>query len=272
MSDEAQPQASQPAAVTSPQGGDGAPAAPQQSQPAQTGNGESDQDRNWRRLQGDRDYWRDRAAQLEQQQTRQPAEKQQEEQGAKTLADFEFDDAKYQSYLLEQAEKRAEKAAERKLQEQSERQAAERRKAAFEDRQKAFAKDHPDYSEIVSNPRFTQSDALLAEIMESEEGPAIAMYLASNLSEANRLNAMSAVEVARAVAKLENKLHSEREKAKAAKNQLPVGDQPAPTPKIDGASEGSGASVKPDSPDSDKLSDAEWMRRRNAQVKAKRAK
>lgn len=259
---------SQPSAVASPQGEGAAPAAAQPSQPAHV---ETDQDRNWRRVREELDYSRDRIRQLEQELSRPQLDRKQEPQaeGPKTLADFEFDDARYQAYLLKQVESRATETAERKLREQAERQAAERRQAAFEDRQKAFAKDNPDYHEIVSNPRFTQSDALLSEIMESDEGPAIAMYLASNLSEAKRLNAMSPVEVARAVAKLENKLQGEREKAKAARNQLPVGDQPAPTPKLDGASEGSGGSVKPDTAESDTLSDAEWARRRNAQIRAR---
>lgn len=244
--------------------------ATQQQPPAN----DDSQDRNWRQLRGDRDYWRDRATQLEQQHRapRQPEQGTEQPPARKTLADFEFDDGKYSDYLREEARREAREATRAELSQAEERRAAQRRESQFAERQTAFAKDTADYHQVVSNPAFVQSEAVLAEIMESEQGPALAYYLASNIAEANRLNAMSPIDVARAVARLEAKLVGEREKAKAAKNQIPVGQQPAPTPKLDGSSEGSGASVKPDTAESDALSDAEWARRRNAQIKARSAR
>lgn len=191
------------------------------------------------------------------------------ETSGKTLADFEFDDTRYSAYLREEATRAAREAAQAEFTSQREREISQRRAAQFAERQKAFAKDTTDYHSVVSNPAFTQSEALVAEIMESDEGPAIAYYLANNLDIANRLNALPPVAVAREVARIEARLIGEREKAKAAKNQIPVGNPPPP--KLDGSGD-PGATVKVDSPDSDNLSDAEWARRRNAQLRARNAR
>lgn len=203
-------------------------------------------------------------ARRELEQLRQPPK--QQEVGSKTLADFEFDDQRYGAYLREEATRAAREAAQAEFASQREREMSQRRTAQFAEKQKAFAKDTQDYHSVVSNPAFTQSEALVAEIMESDEGPAIAYYLGNNLDIAARLNALPPVAVAREVARIEARLVGEREKAKAAKNQIPAGNPPPP--KLEGGGD-PGTTVRVDSAESDSLSDAEWARRRTAQLRAR---
>lgn len=237
---------------------------------------ESDQDRNWRqtreslqRERQEREYWQGEATRLRA--APKPVVQEEDSGPAKTLADFEFNEANYARYLSEQVTRNTTEAVRKELQQERDAQIKRERVASFETRQQAFAKDNPGYHEAVSNPAFTQSDALLDELMESTEGAAIAMYLANNLDITRKLNQMSAVQVAREVARLEVKVTSEREKAKTAKNQIPASDQPAPTPRLSG--EGDSGRVSVDSPESDTRMDAdEWARRRNKQEARRRAK
>lgn len=240
------------------------PTAGEQSSQTQQPQRESEADRNWRQMREDRDYYRGEITRL--QRELEARTKPREEQAAaqaeklKTLADFEFDEPAYNQYLTQhlakQTTEHATRAAREALEAERREQAAAARRTAFEDRQKAFAKDNPGYFDAVANPRFTQSDALIEEILESEEGPAIAMYLANNLDIASKLNRLDERGVAREVARLESKVLAERAKAKEARNQLPA-DAPAPAPKLEGAAAGAGT-VSTTSPDSDRLSDEEW--------------
>jgi len=228
---------------------------------------DSPQERNWRELREDREYWRAEAQRLRNETQRQQAPQPQPEkvpEAPKTLADFEYDEAKFAAHLREVTRMEAAEAARAELAKERERQAEKQRQAAFAERQKAFAKDNPEYHAAVSNPRFVQSDALLAELMESEEGPAIAMYLANNLDKADMLNQLPPVAVAREVARLESKLIAERAKAKEAKNQLPAG-APPPVPKLEGSD--AALDKDPTSADSDNLSPDEWLKRRNKQLR-----
>src|SRR5690349_1903172 len=64
----------------------------------------------------DAQYWRDQALRAQQP----PNAPQAATEEVKTLADFGYDEAKYQTHLIEQVEKRAVKAAEKRLREQQE--------------------------------------------------------------------------------------------------------------------------------------------------------
>lgn len=219
--------------------------------------------KNWRETERDRDdakrnadearrdaqYWRDQA--LRAQQPQQPAKP--AETAVKTLADFEYDDAKYQSYVLEQAEQRAVKAAEKRLKEQQEADTRERRKAEFAKREAAFEKDNPDYRSKTRSPSFAVSDAMAEVFQESEEGPAVALYLANNLGLADTIARLPPLAAARELGRIEAQLVSER---KAAKK---VSETPPPVPKLEGSGD---STPRPPttSPESDKLTDDEWVK------------
>ncbi|MGH6633196.1 MAG: hypothetical protein ACREB0_07545 [Sphingopyxis sp.] len=254
------PGESQTPAVVPPNGDTSAAAAGNTNANGAPPEGGSDQDRNWKNLRGDRDYWRDRATQLETAQPRQPQNAtppaNETPPTKKTLADFGYDEAKYDDYLAERATEVARKTVREELTADEQRKAAEARRNTYESRATEFAKANPTYHEAVTNPRFTQSDALIGEIMESANGPALALYLANNLDETNKLNRMTPVQVAREVARLEAKL------ANAAppvpKNQVPAGDPPPnPPAKLEGSGD---PGIKKDPA---KLTDSEWWANRN---------
>ena len=200
-------------------------------------------------------YWREQALRAQQ-----PKELVREaESQVKTLADFEYDDAKYQSYVLEQAEKRAVAAAEKRLKDQGETDARERRKATFVQRETEFAKTAADYREKTRSASFPVSDAMAEVFAESEEGPAVAYYLANNLNLADSIARMQPLAAARELGRIEAKLISEREKA--AKT---VSNAPPPPPKIDGAGD---PKVDKDPKDMTDVEFAKWRRKQIAQRK-----
>jgi hypothetical protein len=218
-----------------------------------------------REAERDRDYWRELA--LRNQQPREPEPQKPVQSAPKTLADFEYDEGKYQAYLFEQAEQRAVTAAEKRLKEQQEAERAERRKQSFAQREKDFAKDKADYHEKTRDPRVPITQAMADVIAESDDGPALAYYLASNLAQADQIAQLSPLAAARELGRIEARLASERERAKEAEKR--VSQAPPPPAKVEGSGD-SPNRIDPDTPDSDKLTMTEWLKRREKQVSQRR--
>lgn len=207
----------------------------------------------------ERDYYKDLAQRG--QQTVQPA---QVDEPAKALADFGYDEGKYAQYLVSQAEARAAKTVQQQIEQQRTREQRQQSQQAFEARAEAFAEEVEDYEEVVSNPSLSITPAMAEAIMASEDGPAVAYYLGKNPGIAFSLSQLPPIQAAREIGRIEGKLAAER----SAVQKKTVTKTPEPPGKLDGTN--SGASVKIDAPESDTLSDAEWARRRNAQIKARR--
>lgn len=207
----------------------------------------------------ERDYYRDLVQRG--QQTAQPA---QVDETAKTLADFAYDEGKYAQYLVSQAEARAAKTAQQQIEQQRTREQQQQAQQAFEARAEAFAEEVEDYDEVVGNPSLPITPAMADAIRGSEEGPAVAYYLGKNPGIASSLAMLPPIHAAVEIGFIAGKLRAER----AAVQKKTVTKAPEPPGKLDGTN--SGASVKIDAPESDTLSDAEWARRRNAQIKARR--
>jgi len=215
--------------------------------------------RNWRETERDRDHWRELALKQTQPQQRTEPEASVTE---KTLADFEYDEVKYQRYLKDEVSKTAVEAARRELKAEQERNAGAQRKVSFVARETEFAKSVDDYDAITRNPRLPITEAMVEVVEDSDDGPALLYHLGKNPDITAKLAQLPPIAVARELGKIEARLAYERERAKEASK---VSKAPAPPPKVDGL-EPSIGNVKPDSPDSDKLSDDEWARRRNKQV------
>lgn len=226
--------------------------------------------KNWRDTERDRDdakrradeaardaqYWRDQA--LRAQQPREPAKPAETPpEAVKTLADFEYDEAKYQQYLFTQAEQRAVKAAERSLKEQQDRDAKERRKATFAQRETEFEKATPDYRSKTRSPSFPVSDAMAEVFSESDEGPAVAYYLANNLTLADQISKLPPLVAAMELGAIKAKLIATREQA--AKK---VSDAPPPPPKIEGAGD---PKIEKDPKEMTDAEFSKWRRRQIAQ-------
>lgn len=186
-----------------------------------------------------------------------------QEDGLKGLKDFDYDEAKYYSYLEDRAAKRAEKAAQsateviRKEMQQAE---ANRR---WETRQAEYAKQHKDYFEVINRP-WSCSQPMAEAIKESDEGPAIAEHLAKNPDLAARMSELGPIQAAREIGKIEARIVADRTKPKD------VSKAPPPPPKVEGAEPG--LRVDTTSAESDKLSDSEWIKAEAARMarKAKR--
>lgn len=210
-----------------------------------------------------------RAAQLERelrQRQQQPAS----EEPTKTLEDFGYDDRKYQDYLFGVAEKRAVEAAKRVRQEEQEQTSRATRARKFQEREVEFEKQTKDYREVAHYAPISQD---LADIItEMESGPEVAYFLGKNRAVALSLNDLppriAAIELGRIDAKLSAEKATKAAALEAARLAKAVSQAPPPAGKIEGA--GEAGSIDLGSADSDSLSDAEWARRREKQVKRQR--
>lgn len=229
--------------------------------------------RNWRETERDRDYWRELALRDQRRPAeREPSQREQQpvDQELKTLADFNYDERAYGQYVQKVAEQAAERRVEglrkefRETQTQAERDAA---RSDFGERATAWAKEQKieDIDRMFADPRDGGpiiTDSMAETIMDSELGPAVLHYLAKNRSVSNQIARMAPLQQAREIGRLEAKLST-------APTPNRVSGAPPPAPRIDGSGTG-GGTVKADSADSDKLSDAEWMRLRNKQIEGRR--
>lgn len=205
-----------------------------------------------------------RAYQLEQQlaQVRQqPAQ----EEKPKTLADFEYDEGKYQNYLFDQAEKRAEAAARRVQVEQQQTTDRARRDRTFQERAIAFQKEDPKgWEAAVTAPL---DDRVVDVIKDLENGPQIAAYLGTNPDLALPLNHLPervlAIELGRIDAKLSREKADKQAALAAAKAAKAVTSAPPPAPQI----EATNAQVEKDP---SQMSDAEFAKWRKKQIEQRR--
>lgn len=224
----------------------------------------------------ERDYWRDLALKSNQRDPEpsreRPPPEESDDQDLKTLADFNFDERAYGKYIRDVAKESARRELEGFRKETTERQTQQSREAArteFGDRATSWAKEQKieDVDRMFAAPADggpTVTDAMAETIMESEHGPALLHYLAKNRQVSSQIARMTPLQQAREIGRLEAKLSSGPQPNK-------VSGAPPPAPRIDGAGVG-GGTVKPDTADSDKLTDAEWMRLRNKQVAARQSR
>lgn len=180
------------------------------------------------------------------------------------LEDFAFDEAAYQAALLELASKEAARAVREELKrEESERQKQVQVKS-WKQREAEFKAKTPDYDDVVYTAPI--SDAMADLIMESEIGAEVAYYLGKNPDEARQIAELDPVKAARALGRIEAKL--EKPPAPPTPKPVAVSKAPPPPPRIEAA--GEAAPVRADSPESDKLPMAEWMRLRTKQLARKK--
>lgn len=86
--------------------------------------------------------------------------------------------------------------------------AADAQVAEFKVRAADFAQDVPDFDDtVMNNPTFALSNEATSQVMQSEQGPAVAYYLAKNRDEAARLSGLTnPTDVAREIGKIEGRL------------------------------------------------------------------
>jgi len=205
-----------------------------------------------RETERDRDYWKDQA------QSKRPEQPEQRPamEAGKTLADFEYDEAKYTQYVMDQATE----AATRTVQEQVHKQSEGRKQADFQSKEAEFVKSSDDYMSVTRNPQLKISNDMVSVIQESDVGPQVLYYLGKNESESAAISRMPPLAMAREIGRLEAKVSATAKKASVSK-------APAPTPKIKAVEPSLNA--KASSPDSDKLSGKDWLKKRNKEIAAR---
>lgn len=176
---------------------------------------------------------------------------------APTLEQYGYDESKYQLAVADYVRAEARREALAAIQQLEGHKAQAERAKSWQQREAEFAAKQADYREVAYDPTVPISATMAECIAESDLGPQVAYYLAKNKDEAARIAGLSERAAAREIGRIEARIS-------AKPISPPVSKAPPPPPKIE-AADGTVA-VRPDSSDSDKLSDAEWAKKRNAQL------
>lgn len=171
----------------------------------------------------------------------------------KSLADFDYDEAAFQSHIVEQAKAEALRV----VQESNQYQSSNAARASFLEREAKYAEENPEYYGVTRNPSLTITGDMVDVAMESEDGPAVLMHLGKYPEVASRLATLSPIGLAREIGKIEAKISASAQGSK-------VSNAPSPVPKIEAAA--AVTSINPASPESDKLTTKEWLKRREKQL------
>lgn len=167
-------------------------------------------------------------------------------------SDFASDDEHQQAQFQHAILKEAERIAEQKVAETQRKTAHESAVQAFWDKADEVSDRFPDFHSVVRDPTLPLRDHVFDFVMEAENGPEVAYWLAKNRSEADRIAAMSPVKAVLRLAQVQAEL--------AAKPKQTISNAPAPMKPI-----GRGRTSDSDLPqDSD---DAEtWVRKERARL------
>jgi hypothetical protein len=194
----------------------------------------------------EKEYWRNQALK--------PKEEPETPKQVPTLAQFEYDETKYQAALVEWTRAEARKEAIEAVKAEKAKERDEARVTSFKTREADFISKTPDYQEKVYDPSVPISPTMVELIAESPDGPALAYHLANNVELARQIANLPPLAAAREMGRIEAKLSQPK--------AVPVVSKaPAPPPKID--------AVEPEvSKDPSNMTDKEfatWRRRQIAQ-------
>lgn len=182
------------------------------------------------------EYWKQRASQPEQSPL----------QPDKTLADFEYDEGAYSSYLIDWSQQQTQAQAQQYLRQQEQM----RVQASHNARQAEFSSTVEDYEQVALNPRLNINQHMAGVIQQSDVGPEVLYHLGKNPDVAESLAQMSPGIMAMEMGRIAERL-------KTVKKQS-VSNAPSPTPKI--KAETASRPVSSLDPESDKLSADEWWK------------
>lgn len=142
-----------------------------------------------------------------------PAPKAAEPQGAPKLEQFEsFDDyvSAKAEWVAEQKFRTLTESQQRAAQEQQAKRQQAEVSQSWQQRVESARTSVPDYDEIIESADVVLSPAMGQAIVESEQGPMVALYLARHPEEAEKLASLSPTAVARAIGRIEAKLEGEQ--------------------------------------------------------------
>ena len=150
------------------------------------------------------------------------------EEPFKTVADFDYDEGKWQQYMAEEVTRRAETAAERVARGIQTDVHTERLEQEFADRERKFAETVKDYDEVAKSPSLRISEPMAAVMRGQENGPELAYYLGSNPDISARIASLPAAAAGYELGLISIELAAEKAKAQ----QKVVTKAPPPPPKI----------------------------------------
>lgn len=184
------------------------------------------------------------------------------QEAPKTLADFDYNEADYQQYIFDQAERRAEAAVNRRL---AQEQPAEVNQDAvkFSNAETKFAAEHDDYHDVVYDPTLRISPDMRDYVQASEIGPELVYHLGKNPDIAMDIASLPPALVGRELGKIEDGLMKAKVKPKEV-------SKAPPPPKGDLGGGTAAPSIKTTDPSSDKLSDQEWFAKEEARLAKQR--
>jgi hypothetical protein len=189
---------------------------------------------------------------------KQIAEKPVEVEPFKTVADFDYDEAKYQQYMATEIDKRATSVAEKVAGSHADDGAKRKAYDDFFTAEKEFAGTVKDYHKLVGDPDLKFSPAMAQATQVELKDPNLIYYLASNKDVAERLFNMSDLGMGIELGSIRKGLETEKAKAKSAKS---VSDALPPVKKIGGSDPGKTKKIT----DSD-ITDSQFRKMREKQI------
>ncbi len=178
------------------------------------------------------EFWRNQA-QGQRTNTAEPAKP------APKPADFDYDMDRWSDahakWTDEQIEIRSASAAQRLSEQRGQQEHSHRVLSKFQEREAEFAKVTPGYYEAVSDPRLAQfsTPTIIEVIGDSEVCPAISKHLADNPHELARISALSPLQQARELGRIETAVS--KAKAPAPTTKHPLRTAPPPPRPVGGA-------------------------------------
>ena len=178
----------------------------------------------------------------------------------KSLADFEYDEQRYNDYLFGEMDKRMDKrletALEKQFHQRETQQQQKQRFSKFSQSEREFAKKTPDYFDVTHNdPSLPFTETVKDLLASSDIGPELAYHLAKNPDQLYEIADMDERSAARAMGRMEERIQAAR-KAPPGRS---VTRAPAPATTVDATDE---TLEKEDG----EMSDAEWLARRRKAV------
>lgn len=185
-----------------------------------------------------------------------------------TLEEVGYDEAKYQAALIEYATKHAEEVVTRRLTEAEQKRTEQTRAGKFLERVQEVAKANPDFdpNEIFQRQFYPVSETMREIMLDSDSGADLLHWVHTNQDQAAKIANLPPHLAAKEMGRIEAIL----EQRKASPPPRPtVSKAPPPPPRVEDA-ETTMTGVKPSDAESDKLSDAEWRRMREKELKRKK--
>lgn len=180
----------------------------------------------------DRDYWRQQAMSNQPEKPKDPVD-----EPLKTLADFEYDEAKYQQHIFDKARSGAVEEAQRVIKEDQSQQTSTRRVASFEAKELEFAKSVDDYQDVARDNDLPVTQVMADVVTEMDNGPEVLYYLGKNPDLAYEIAQMPGLTAARELGRIEAKIQLQEKKGEK------VSKAPVPTPKIEAGTPAIGKKV-----------------------------